>query len=230
MAVDEAILEATQQHQQCTLRFYQWCEPTLSLGYFQPYAERKTHADSRTCPLVRRSTGGGAIVHDIELTYSFACPIARGFGSNTEELYQVFHKNLIKVLSAEFGVTAAMCQTRASEQAEPPFLCFKRRSFGDILICDHKVTGSAQRRRRSAVLQHGSVLLGTSSKATELPGIREITQVDLQPNDLVEPWARAVGNELNLRWSESVFSERDHDVARKTERLRFASQSWTRKR
>jgi len=230
MAVDEAILQSTQQHQQCTLRFYQWCEPTLSLGYFQAHAERETHAESRSCPLVRRSTGGGAIVHDFELTYSFACPIARGSGSNTEGLYQVFHKTLIEVLSAEFGVTATMCQSRASDRAAPPFLCFKRRSFGDILIDDHKVTGSAQRRRRSAVLQHGSVLLGTSNKATELHGIREITQVDVQPRDLVEPWARAVGNELKLQWSESVLGEREREAARKTERLRFASQSWTRKR
>src|SRR5688500_9559950 len=75
MAVDEALLESAATGSVATLRFYEWHEPTLSLGYFQPAADREQHAASRACPLVRRASGGGAIVHDRELTYSLAWPL-----------------------------------------------------------------------------------------------------------------------------------------------------------
>ena len=70
MAVDEALLIDAAENGVATLRFYQWSEPTLSLGYFQRYDDRDQHAASRECAVVRRQTGGGAILHDRELTYS----------------------------------------------------------------------------------------------------------------------------------------------------------------
>src|SRR5688572_19512152 len=76
MAVDEALLHSTAEGGQATLRFYTWEEPTLSLGHFQTLAEREQHQASLACPLVRRASGGGAILHDIELTYSICLPQA----------------------------------------------------------------------------------------------------------------------------------------------------------
>src|SRR5690242_18095105 len=74
MAIDEALLESAAGGGPLTLRFYQWSEPTLSLGYFQRYEDRSLHPASLDCPIVRRPTGGGAILHDKELTYSLALP------------------------------------------------------------------------------------------------------------------------------------------------------------
>ncbi|NIL97050.1 MAG: lipoate--protein ligase family protein, partial [Planctomycetales bacterium] len=68
MAVDEVLLEWSAEEGCCCWRFYGWREPTLSLGYFQQYGQRWQHAASRDCPAVRRLTGGGAILHDRELT------------------------------------------------------------------------------------------------------------------------------------------------------------------
>ncbi|HEY1784986.1 MAG TPA: lipoate--protein ligase family protein, partial [Pirellulales bacterium] len=69
MAVDEALVDDAAERGTCWLRFYGWSEPTLSLGYFQGHAERLVHRPSRHCPLVRRASGGGAILHDAEITY-----------------------------------------------------------------------------------------------------------------------------------------------------------------
>lgn len=228
MAVDEMLLDVAERHQQCTLRFYQWSEPTLSLGYFQAYADRESHLKSRSCPLVRRTTGGGAILHDIELTYSFVCPISKA-DAEAQTLYRAFHATLIQVLAAEFQVNASMLQTQKSA-APPPFLCFQRRAEGDVVIGDWKVAGSAQRRRRGAVLQHGSILLGTSKNAPELSGVREIAQVELRPNDLLNPWVNALGNVLNLLFGKSELSESEIAAAREIERRRFAANSWARRR
>src|SRR4051812_36941289 len=76
MAVDEALGEAAAETKIATLRFYGWSRPTLSLGYFQKHDERVAHVGSAGCELVRRASGGGAIVHDRELTYSLALPCA----------------------------------------------------------------------------------------------------------------------------------------------------------
>ena len=70
MACDEAILQAINHNAAtATLRFYQWQEPTISLGYFQKFEEIKSqHQQIKQMPVVRRQTGGGAILHEQELT------------------------------------------------------------------------------------------------------------------------------------------------------------------
>src|SRR5688500_12298617 len=95
MALDEALFQTTQSSRQVTLRFYQWSAPTLSLGYFQAAADRQKHDASRDCPLVRRSTGGGAIVHDVELTYSLVCPIDHDRSAVAQGMVRQVHSALI---------------------------------------------------------------------------------------------------------------------------------------
>ncbi len=72
MAIDEVLAHSAAERGVNTLRFYSWDPPTLSLGYFQRATDRQTHISSSTCAWVRRTSGGGAILHDRELTYSFA--------------------------------------------------------------------------------------------------------------------------------------------------------------
>lgn len=74
MALDQHMLEVAAAQQCLLLRVYRWSEPTLSLGYFQPYVQRLTHSASADLPVVRRATGGGAIVHHYDWTYSIAAP------------------------------------------------------------------------------------------------------------------------------------------------------------
>lgn len=228
MAVDEMLLDAAEPEQPCTLRLYQWSEPTLSLGYFQAHADRESHMESRLCPVVRRTTGGGAILHDIELTYSFVSPIGKAF-AGSQSLYKAFHATLIQVLAVEFQVDASMIQTK-DPASPPPFLCFQRRSEGDVVIGDWKIAGSAQRRRRGAVLQHGSILLGGSENAPELLGIKEVTQVVLRPFELVAPWVDAIEKLLNRQFRESELSKSEIAATEEIECRRFATDSWTNKR
>src|SRR5688500_11588427 len=154
MAVDEALLMSAAERGAPTLRFYGWSEPTLSLGYFQAHGERDRHAASRDAALVRRATGGGAILHDRELTYSFAAPITDRLSADVEQLYHAFHESLIAAL-AELGTAASLFDSPVlNARGSEPFLCFQRRTRGDVLLGDYKIVGSAQRRHHGAVLQH----------------------------------------------------------------------------
>jgi lipoate-protein ligase A len=203
MAVDEALLEAADVERVATLRFYEWSEPTLSLGYFQPVSDRNQHTASLACPFVRRSSGGGAILHDRELTYSIAMPVERHLAADAARLSLSVHEALVAAL-AKLGIAAVLCQETGRQKAAQPFLCFARRAAGDLLVGDCKIAGSAQRRRRGAILQHGSVLLASSTFAPELPGLAELTGRAVSAASLVEVFQTAVGDRFILEWRTPV--------------------------
>ena len=233
MAVDEALLESAADSGEITLRFYEWSPATLSLGYFQSHEERSGHTASLACPMVRRSTGGGAIVHDQELTYSLVVPMDGRSHSAATAMYDAMHDSLVLAL-ADFGLQASRYQSPpvvgidAPLQAEP-FLCFQRRAIGDVIIGGHKVGGSAQRRHSTTVLQHGSVLLRKSVSAPELPGIAELG-CDISVPQLVERWLAKAQSHLGLRFDNSTLREPEAELARKVQIVKYQSLCWTRKR
>ncbi len=163
MARDEAMLmEVGHRSAPPTLRLYQWSPATISLGYFQKYSDYEAlPAPAGALPVVRRLTGGGAILHDLELTYSMALPAGHELlidGPN--RLYELAHDAVIAAL-AELDLSAGRCgKTDDSGAARGPFFCFERRHCYDVLLGAEKIAGSAQRRTRQAVLQHGSIVLG----------------------------------------------------------------------
>lgn len=230
MAVDEALLQAAARERSVVMRLYQWQEATLSLGYFQSHADRQQHPASLNCPLVRRQTGGGAIVHDRELTYSLCIPPAHPLASETQLLYDVWHETLIAAL-ADHGVAARRCpQASGLAKGDEPFLCFQRRAKGDILAGDAKITGSAQRRSHGAVLQHGSILLETSSAAPELTGIAELAGATLSPVDLTRTWTETLERKLRLSFNLDDLRKSELDLTAQLAEEKYGAESWTKRR
>jgi len=232
MAVDEMLLN-TATADTATLRFYEWSEPTLSLGYFQPLAAREQHAASRDCPVVRRASGGGAIVHDRELTYSFVSPLGNRFSTAAKRLYAAFHGTLIETL-AEFGIRADLCQSRTTSPetgTAEPFLCFERQTHGDVLSGGLKICGSAQRRQRGAMLQHGSVLLARSPSAPELPGIRDLAGMTISAGTLQAAWTVRLVATLNLSLIPADLSDTESRFQIQTIiDQQFANRNWAARR
>lgn len=228
MAADEMMLESVASSGEPILRFYQWQEPTLSLGYFQALEERQAHSASLSCPVVRRSTGGGAILHDRELTYSFALPIKDRWSRAAGELYDVMHDALLAVL-AGLGLTAQRCPaTNAALQQH--FLCFQRRAAGDVLVGEQKVCGSAQRRRQGALLQHGSAILAKSRSAPEIVGLQELG-ASLTSDELSTRWLVALQNNWpDLIVTESTWTHDQRGRAAAIQKGRFASPAWLTRR
>jgi lipoate-protein ligase A len=212
------------------LRFYSWSEPTLSLGYFQSLDERATHSASRDCPLVRRQTGGGAILHDDELTYSLALPHADPLAADAAWLYTAVHEALIGVLGKmEIAAQLRGAVERPITSAEP-FLCFQRATPGDVLVGSVKVCGSAQRRRRGAILQHGSLVLGRSACAPELPGVVELAGRRPDVERLRSAWAEAIAGRLHLALTAGPLSEGELASVRTLALEKYGSNRWNRRR
>jgi lipoate-protein ligase A len=203
MAVDEAILRTTAERGSPTLRIYRWSQATLSLGYFQRHDDRREHQPSEPCPVVRRTTGGGAIVHDREFTYSFCTPIADRVAAELRGLYELFHQALIDALRTWCGAEATLVSRqpkapsrKASDNGAEPFLCFQRRAESDVALDGVKILGSAQRRRHGALLQHGSVLWSRSEFAPELAGIEQLAPGSGAQEDLLRLWLKTLQGRL----------------------------------
>lgn len=230
MAVDEVLMEWAAESGRCCLRFYRWREPTLSLGYFQAYADRAHHLASRNCPAVRRTSGGGAILHDVELTYSIVLPKKHQLAAKRLALYKLFHEALVGVLR-ERGVTASICKgPNESEDGRQAFLCFQRRAPGDVLVEESKIAGSAQRRSPGAVLQHGSVLLNRSAAAPELPGANDLSEKPISDGQLIDAWLRELGHGLCLTWQDGALAEAERDRALQLVQAKYGSHNWTKNR
>lgn len=171
MAADEVLLESAQAGI-ASLRCYGWATATVSLGYFQPDKARRDDERLANLPFVRRPTGGGALVHHHELTYALALPSSSPWQSRGHETWLCRMHTIIAEALAELDVTP---ETVPQEQPARDFLCFHHLTPGDLVLDSAKIVGSAQRRQRGALLQHGSVLLAGSPHAPTLPGIRELT-------------------------------------------------------
>jgi lipoate-protein ligase A len=228
MAVDEALLASAAAGGPLTLRVYRWSEPTLSLGYFQPHDQRAAHTASATCRAVRRATGGGAILHHHDVTYSLTGPIANRLDCELRDWYLRVHAAWITSLQ-RWGVAAESCP-RTDAEREGRFLCFERRAEGDLLLRTRKIGGSAQRRQARAALQHGSLLLRCSAFAPELPGIADLAGHELPVNDWLTDWLTALAEAWHVTWVPGELTRAERRAAEAWEENKYGQRRWTLRR
>ncbi len=164
MALDEALLlAASEEGFTPTLRFFSWDRPSLSIGSFQKAQELDLSKVKETgVPLVRRPTGGRAVLHDAELTYSITCPIpSTFFPSDLLGSYNMIGSCFVRGLKA-LGIEAGLYPLRRdgkhAQSGHNP-LCFSSPSWYEVLIDNKKLIGSAQRRLKGSFLQQGSLLI-----------------------------------------------------------------------
>ncbi|MGH7374987.1 MAG: lipoate--protein ligase family protein [Candidatus Rokuibacteriota bacterium] len=168
MALDEALLLGRLANAAPpTLRFFAWRPPTISLGYGQPLDHRidTAAASALGIGLVRRPTGGSAILHegpDLELTYSVAARAGDFDGaSDLLETYRWIGAALAAGIR-RLGASVEMVPVQPSDPTAMPTFCFARTGSYELEIAGLKVVGSAQRRQGAGFLQHGAVMLGAA--------------------------------------------------------------------
>ena len=187
MARDEFLLHS-QALRPAALRIYGWSPPTISLGYFQRYeAVSRLPEDVRGLDVVRRPTGGGAILHDREITYCLVVDDSLEVARRTPgELYRLVHACWRDAILAEHsGVEMAPDSLPPPSPRTGPFFCFEKPGQTDLLLGPGKLLGSAQRRIPGCVLQHGSLLLG--QRFASHPG----AHLNDPPAELIERWTAA---------------------------------------
>jgi lipoate-protein ligase A len=228
MAADEALLAAASAGGAAALRFYAWSEPTLSLGYFQPAAVRLADPLLATLAWVRRPTGGAALVHHREVTYALALPPGKPWQPPGESWVCRFHHVVTAALQrAGAGTRPVAC---GQERKLGEVLCFLHQTPGDLVAGAAKVVGSAQRKQKGALLQHGGILLARSEFAPQLPGLFELTGARLTAERVAklvaEQFAADTGWDVAPGdWTADELALRDRLAAE-----RYSSPAWNEKR
>jgi lipoate-protein ligase A len=172
MAIDEAVLEVVGQNQSLpTLRLYAWEPPCLSIGYAQPNIDvDKECLFERGWDWVRRPTGGRAILHTDELTYSILAPLNdQRVSGGVLESYQRLSKALLTALHLlNIPAEAHPINPTRNIQGNGP-VCFEVPSNYEVVMDGKKLIGSAQARRKNGVLQHGTLpLCGDLTRITQV--------------------------------------------------------------
>jgi lipoate-protein ligase A len=244
MAVDEVLLDgAAAASAPPTLRFYGWAPPCLSLGYFQSFDVVDVAAClSLGVDMVRRPTGGRAILHDRELTYSVALPL-RLLGSD-RGLLPSYHRLSLALARGlrQLGAPVVLAPESAAEAVpnQGP-VCFDRPSAHEILLDGRKLVGSAQVRRATAILQHGSILIepridrlrsclrlpdGEASRMEDgVAGLAEVA--DFAPSAIAGSLAAAFGAEFGVTLVPGRLRPDERMAADALAASKYARAAWT---
>ena len=158
MALDHALLEDVQREGHAVLRFYTWQPACLSFGRNQPARGfyNAEEAAARDIDIVRRPTGGLAVLHDRELTYSCVAPVQLLGGPRAS--YATINRALVAGLQ-KLGVPAVLSESTKRSAFGTLHPCFAEPAAGEVMAAGRKLIGSAQRCEKQTLLQHGSILL-----------------------------------------------------------------------
>lgn len=249
MAMDEALLLSLQQGSGLpTLRFYSWQPPCLSVGYFQSVREEVDleYLRKQGLDMVRRPTGGGAVLHDREVTYSLVAreedPLLSG---NILESYR----------KVSLGILAGLRRLGAEVEMAPPLrhqaprsgACFDEPAAYEILFWGRKLVGSAQVRRSGFILQQGSILLdfdaegflpilkprGNRSREGLLERVATLKEAlgEMPPwDELVRSLAYGFAQALGLELERGNLSPEEESLAQKLEAGKYRRLDWNLKR
>jgi lipoate-protein ligase A len=231
MALDEALLDSVAADPSAAVvRTYEWTEPTLSLGYFQSFADSEADLRWAGVPIVRRPTGGGALWHDREVTYAVVVPADHPASRPSRALYATIHQAIADHLQS-LGIEAGRRGMPENPTPVPsPFLCFADRDADDVIVDGVKIVGSAQRRRSGAVLQHGSLLLSRSRTTPELPGLADLVGSTDDGATWGATLAGLLADALDLETVRDVIRPDEAAGAAWLVQNRYADSSWTRRR
>jgi lipoyl(octanoyl) transferase len=241
MALDEALMDRARRTGEWVVRVYSWLTPTISLGRNQTARGRYDleRIRERGLDVVRRPTGGRAILHSREITYSVTAPVddAGSLRASYDRINRLLAAALVSL--GVDAVAAAGSRHRHPTPGMTP--CFDEPAAGELTVDDRKLAGSAQWRNDGALLQHGSILVADDQSAlTELTigGGAEIptpaTLTDLlsrvpSPDDMAGALAWAI---RSLEGKTAVQLSLENEVRARAEALvvRYLDDGWTWRR
>lgn len=223
MAIDEAIFTVREKlGLPPTLRFYGWKPAAISIGYFQKIEDLSLQRYKRQrLTIVRRFTGGGAILHRNEITYALACPTHEfPIFRDIIETQQLVHEAIILGLQ-NLGINAEL--KRKEIKRPDPYFCFVNPSKNDVVEDGRKIVGSAQRRRNKAFFQHGSILMDNKITPESSKGEKDSGKII---DSLILGFEKRLGIEL----VRSQLTKEEVTLSQELKEIKYSTQNWNHRR
>lgn len=245
LALDDAIFQSVRAGASPpTLRLYRWSPPALTIGYSQ---DRERDVDRAACrargiAVIRRVTGGRAVLHDAEVTYSVSAPAGLpGFGAGLDGAYRRVAAGLV----AGLGLLGLAADASAHGSRTPPrrprqASCFSSIARREIVVRGRKLIGSAQRREAGAFLQHGSILLErhdellsqvllgnpAAGPPSGMTALADLLPCRPAPEAVIAAIAAGCAAAWGVRFLVADISPDEERTARGVEQSRYRSEDW----
>lgn len=249
MAIDDYFytLAENENLKECVIRIFRWEPPALSIGYHQKYemASDEKFIKEKGFDIVRRPTGGKAVLHNEELTYSVVSSLLSGYfeGDTLEQTYEKIAYALKRSLEI-LGIKPELEKRETKLNVLHPAPCFLVPTKKEILVEGKKVIGSAQKRGNSAFLQHGSIPIkidyeilarATRNKLEDIPNFRKhfaslsefipLLDEEKLENALYEGFRETFGGDFE----EIPLAESEVEEAKKIAREKYECEKWNKK-
>ena len=215
MAIDEAIFTMREKREVSpTLRFYGWEPAAISIGYFQKIEDPSLQEYKRQkLTIVRRFTGGGAILHKNEITYSLACPTNEFVAfSNIKETQQLVHQAIILALQS-LRINAQL--KRKQSKKPDPYFCFVNPAKDDVVEDGQKIVGSAQRRRNRTFFQHGSIKISS-----------EIKEEKKNRGKIIDSLVLGFEKKFGIRLLAGQLTREEAKLSRELREVKYSTRNW----
>lgn len=259
MAVDESILQLHAEGKvPPTVRFYTWSPATLSIGYFQKALKEINLEEVHKHGLgfVRRPTGGRAVLHDKELTYSVIVSEQHPkMPSSVTEAYKIISMGLLHGFQ-NLGLRAEMVSLASEEEKEKysspgSSACFDSPSWYELVVEGKKVAGSAQTRQKGVILQHGSILLDMDvellfsllnfssdrlkqrmmeSFRQKAVTINEVSSRPISLQEAMDAFGRGFASGLDVELVPGELTEEEQALAKELAQTRYGTEEWNLRR
>ncbi|MGQ9569946.1 MAG: lipoate--protein ligase family protein [Thermodesulfovibrionales bacterium] len=246
MALDEAIATTVRKGDSPpTLRLYGWNIPSVSIGYFQKVRDIDyDYCIKKGIPIVRRLTGGRAVLHNNEITYSFSVKtgdgiFSKGLLDSYRKISAAFIYSLSKIgLSPELRLLREARQLSTITHRSRSALCFESVSYGEIILNNKKIIGSAQKRWSDGLLQQGSIpfiidrdeiakvfRLGSPAVVERMIGSQELVY-RLSIEDMKKTIKASFEEIFNTVLVTSLPSREEYSLAEELENKKYLSHQW----
>ena len=241
MAKDEALLLSYKNNRMPAFRIYSWNIPSVSIGYRQ---KARDVLNIETCqkleiPFVRRITGGGAILHHKEITYSLICGIDDlNLPKNVKDSYKTPNSFLINFYSMLRLKASFACDIDKDMESKPVDFCFAGFEPFDIVIEGKKAGGNAQRRSKNIIFQHGSIPLdinydmvsclfkGRQRLETNIFCLKNIINKEKNYAFLRQELKYSFAETFNVRFKNIPASRKENNIIKNLIYSRYSKKTW----
>lgn len=252
MAIDEALLIWNSEGKtRPVIRFYGWSKPSLSLGHFQ-CAEKTidfSGVEKHRCDVVRRLTGGSAVLHDDEITYSITVPENHPkIPATVNEAYYVLSQGILKGYEY-LGIEAQFAIPEKELRKERTAVCFEKPAIYEMIVDGKKISGNAQTRKNGVLLQHGSIPLrfnldmlfdlfqfSTEERrikqrnkfAEKAVSIYDVTKQEFTYEQLRDAFTEGFAQSLQIKLETLVLSDDDWKFIHELANSKYRTDEWNR--